>query len=433
MLSARLAITLVTAIGCWNIAQADEQWPNVILIMADDIGSECFGCYGSAQYQTPHIDRMAERGMRFTHCYAQPLCTPTRVKLMTGLSNVRNYSAFSILPRSARTIGQYFRDAGYRTVVAGKWQLLGSEDYPPRFRGKGSLPADAGFENYCLWQVERRGERYQAPLLTIDGKDKQFDKKKYGPDVCTDYLVEYIEEHRDEPFFAYYPMILVHSPFVRTPDSKARRQGRQRNFEDMVAYMDQLVGRIVQATEQQGIADRTLILFLGDNGTGRGIKSQLDGKTIRGGKGQTTDAGMRVPLVALWPGKINGGAVNENLVDMSDFLPSLLEATGQQPADGLDGVSFYPQLVGEQYTPREWVHCYYNPRPEKTQPKQLVRDKRWKLYADGRFFDVMSDPLEQQPIADDEMTDEMTAAKQKLSAALATFPSAGQSLLEFED
>lgn len=410
----------------------EESRPNVIVIMADDIGYECFGCYGSSQYQTPNIDRMAERGMRFTHCYAQPLCTPTRVKLMTGLSNVRNYSAFSILPRSARTIGQYFRDAGYRTAVAGKWQLRAAEHYAPRFRGKGTMPEDAGFENHCLWQVERFGERYREPLLTIDGQDKQFGKKKYGPDVCTDYLIDYVKQHRNEPFFVYYPMILVHSPFVRTPDSKARRQGRQRNYEDMVTYMDKLVGRIADTTEELGIAERTLLLFVGDNGTGRGVKSQLAGRTIKGGKGQTTEAGMRVPMVALWPGRIEAGSVNENLVDVSDYLPSLLEATNQKVPDGLDGVSFYPQLVGKKHVAREWVHCYYNPRPEKTQPKQFVFDKRWKLYASGKFVDMVSDPLEEKPIADADMTDEMTAAKEKLAAALATFPSECQSLLKFD-
>ena len=108
-------------------SQATEPRTNVILIMADDVGYECFGCYGSSQYRTPHIDRMAKRGIRFTHCYSQPLCTPSRVKLMTGLSNVRNYAAFSVLRRDQKTIGEYFREGGYRTAVAGKWQLLGAE------------------------------------------------------------------------------------------------------------------------------------------------------------------------------------------------------------------------------------------------------------------------------------------------------------------
>ncbi len=114
--------------------------PDIILIMADDVGYECFGCYGSRQYRTPAIDRLARRGMKFNHCYSQPLCTPSRVKIMTGLSNVRNYSAFSVLNNDQRTIGHYFGDAGYRTLVAGKWQLLGAEHYAERFRQKGTWP-----------------------------------------------------------------------------------------------------------------------------------------------------------------------------------------------------------------------------------------------------------------------------------------------------
>ena len=108
---------------CWSTDVSTAQRPNVVLIMADDLGYECIGFNGSTQYQTPYLDQIASQGMRFINCHAQPLCTPTRVKLMTGLSNARNYSAFSILPRDQKTIGQYFKQSGYRTCVAGKWQL----------------------------------------------------------------------------------------------------------------------------------------------------------------------------------------------------------------------------------------------------------------------------------------------------------------------
>ncbi len=409
---------------------------NVILIMADDVGSECFGCYGSQQYRTPNIDRLASRGMRFTHCYSQPLCTPSRIKLMTGLSNARNYSAFSVLNRDQRTIGQYFRAGGYRTAIAGKWQLLGAEHYAESFRARGSWPEEAGFERICLWQVDRLGERYDTPLLYVDGENHQFSKGEYGPAVATDYLIDFMREHRSERFFIYYPMILVHSPFVPTPDSPPQAKERtakaqQRNFEAMVTYMDRLVGRIVAATEELKIAEETLILFCSDNGTHRRLSSTLHGRTIAGGKGQTTDDGTRVPLLALWPGVVPAGRVCNDLVDFSDFLPTTLEAAGLSVPAGLDGRSFLPQLRGEKGTPREWMYCYYCPRPERTRPVRFVRDQRWKLYGDGRLYDVESDVLEKRPVKD--VSTEAAAARHKLEEALAKMPAEGATLLRFVD
>ncbi|MFT7638965.1 MAG: arylsulfatase A, partial [Pirellulaceae bacterium] len=122
-------VTSISLAASPSVGKNQKSKPNVIVIMADDVGYECFGCYGSKQYQTPNIDQLAAKGMRFNHCYSQPLCTPSRVKIMTGLSNVRNYSAFSVLNSDQKTIGHYFQDAGYETLVAGKWQLLGANHY----------------------------------------------------------------------------------------------------------------------------------------------------------------------------------------------------------------------------------------------------------------------------------------------------------------
>ena len=434
-------LCLALAIGCWSLLAADagraiaaDKPLNVILVMADDIGYECYGCYGSKQYQTPNIDRLAAEGMRFTHCYAQPLCTPSRVKLMTGMSNVRNYSAFSVLNPNLKTIGQYFQEAGYQTGIAGKWQLLGAEHYSKQFRGKGTWPKQAGFESICLWQVDKLGSRYWQPLLYVDGENRQFGADEYGPEVCTQHLLDFMKANRDKPFFAYYPMILVHNPFEPTPDSESRKgKKQQRNYEDMVAYMDKLIGRIVQQTESLGIADRTLILVTGDNGTNKAIHSTLGDQDIRGGKGDTTDAGTRVALVARLPGVTPAGKVCTDLVDMSDFLPTVLSAAGAKVPEGLDGRSFWPQLQGEQGTPREWIHIYYCPRPERTKPQQFVRDQQYKLYSDGRFYDVSADVLEKQPLQDPAPGSPAAQARDKLSAALKTFPSEGQSLLKFAE
>ena len=411
---------------------AADQRPNIVLIMADDVGYECFGCYGSKQYKTPHIDRLARQGIRFEHCYSQPLCTPSRVKLMTGLSNARNYSAFSVLNRDQRTIGQYFKAAGYQTMIAGKWQLLGSEHYSAQFRGKGSRPETTGFDQSCLWQVDRLGSRYWEPLLSINGKNRQFAKDQYGPTLATEAITQFMQLQRDKPFFVYYPMIQVHSPFQPTPDSKSRTsRNQQKNFEDMVAYMDKLVGRIAAKAEELGIAERTLILFVGDNGTHKKIKSQLHGQTIVGGKGKTADAGTRVPFVAYWPSVIKPGQVTKDLVDFSDFLPTTLEAIQAPLPPGLDGQSFLPRLLGNPGKPRQWMFCYYCPRPEKIKPVRFVRDQRWKLYGNGRFFDVQNDTLEQQPLSKESLNGVAAKAYQELELALKSMPAKGESLLKF--
>jgi len=431
-LGRRYAAGYLKLVGTATTSTGKSRRPNVILIVADDVGYECFGCYGSRQYKTPHIDRLAGQGLRFRHCYSQPLCTPSRVKLMTGLSNVRNYAAFSVLNRDQKTIGQYMKGGGYRTAVAGKWQLLGAQHYKPRFRGKGTWPEKTGFDEICLWQVDRLGSRFWKPLLYINGTNRTFGPDDYGPDIVTKSVTDFIEANKDRSFFAYMPLIQVHSPFLPTPRSGSRKsKNRQRNFEDMVAYMDEQVGRVVSKVDELGLSERTLILFTGDNGTHRTIRSQLNGREIRGGKGRMTDAGTRVPLVVRWPGTVAPGQVTDTLVDFSDFLPTALDVAGLPVPTGLDGRSFAGLLAGEEgYRPRDWIHIYYCPRPEKTKPQRFVRDQRFKLYGDGRFIDVAADVTEQNPLADPS-TGAASAAYTKLKRALASMPAEGQSLLKF--
>tara|TARA_B100000029_G_scaffold374850_1_gene369177 strand:- start:876 stop:2207 length:1332 start_codon:yes stop_codon:yes gene_type:complete len=423
-------------------ALASPDRPNVVLIMGDDVGYECFGCYGSRQYKTPHIDRLAQDGLRFRHCYSQPLCTPSRVKLMTGISNVRNYSAFSVLNSDQKTIGQYMKQAGYQTAIAGKWQLLGAEHYQLRFRGKGSWPERCGFDEMCLWQVDKLGKRFWNPLLYINGQNTQHGPDDYGPDIVTRFITDFIErstrEHPGQPFFAYMPLIQVHSPFLPTPGSESRTsKNKQKNFEDMVAHMDAQVGRVVATVDRLQLARRTLIIFTGDNGTHRTIRSTLKGREIRGGKGLMTDAGTRVPLVIRWTGTVRRGQVSDHLVDFSDFLPTVLELGGLDVPCGLDGQSLAGLLRGtSDYRPRDWIHIYYCPRPERTRPQQFVRDQSFKLYDDGRFFDVRGDVLEERSLVGSDrslrgLSPEARAALAKLQKALASMPSNGQNLLKF--
>jgi arylsulfatase A-like enzyme len=414
--------------GCASILGTGREGgrPNVVLIMADDIGYECFGCYGGTSYRTPVLDGLANEGVRFEHCYSQPLCTPSRVKIMTGRSNIRNYSHFSILERDERTFGHMLQASGYRTAVAGKWQLYGAEHYKD-LAGTGTTPAGAGFDESCLWQVGRLGSRYWNPLIERNGVPLEGLEERYGPDVFCDFVTAFIRENRDRPFLVYYPMALVHSPFVPTPSSADREsKDRQANFADMVAAMDSVVGRIVSELERLGLRENTLLLFTSDNGTGRRIKSAMGDVTIKGGKSLTTDAGTRVPLIASRPGAVPGGAVCEDLIDFSDFVPTLAELCGASlPEDvALDGRSFLPQLRGERGRPREWIYCYYNPRPGNARfpERRFVRDKRWKLYWSGELFDIANDVLEEKPISPGQGGAEAVAARIKLQAALDSMP-----------
>lgn len=416
-----------------NQEQAPSR-PNVILIMTDDMGYECLGSYGSASYATPHLDRLAANGVRFEHCYSQPLCTPSRVQIMTGKYNFRNYTDFGYLDPAEKTFGHLFKEAGYSTCIAGKWQLNGF--YGDKKPGWDDLnrPYVFGFDEYCLWQVSKEkseGERYANPLVVQNGKELPRNEDQYGPDVFSDYIINFIDRKKKEPFFVYYPMNLVHDPFVPTPnnhdwDNPALRYRQDAAyFKDMVAYSDKLVGKILDKLEQEGLAENTLVIFTGDNGTGVNIYSRMkDGRVIKGDKGNMTDGGTRVPLIAYWKGKSLKGKVNQDLIDFTDFLPTLAEAAGIPiPQDQVvDGQSFLPQVLGTPGKGKEYIYMYYKPNWGKFRNGVFVRDQKYKLYDDGRFYDVEQDVLEQNPIDIKTTGGEALAAAEKFQAVLSRMP-----------
>lgn len=407
--------------GCLNASGQVSKKPNIILIMADDLGYECLSCYGSQSYTTPILDELARTGMKFEHCYSQPLCTPSRVKIMTGQYNFRNYTNFGVLDPSQKTFGHLLQGCGYATCVVGKWQLLGSVNQSKKVRGTGSLPSQAGFDEHCLWQIMKRGSRYKDPLMIRNGKPVEDFKGKYGPDISCDYALDFIDRHKARPFFLYFPMALVHDPFVPTPDSedwnKKSHKNNTKYFADMVAYMDKIVGRFIDKLDALGLRDNTLFIFTGDNGTHKSINSKMPDGFIRGNKGETPDAGTRVPLIANWPGVIPAGRVCGDLVDFSDFVPTFAEAVSTEiPAImPIDGQSFLPQLRGKKGNPREWIFCHYDPRWGKRPKRRFVRDKRWKLYANGDLYDVRADVLEQNP---NPIGPEANDAREKLQKVL---------------
>lgn len=399
----------------WKNDTSSMQKPNIILIMADDLGYETIGAYGSKVYETPNLDKLADEGMKFSHCYSMPLCTPSRVQLMTGKYNFRNYIGFGLLDPSERTFGHLMQEAGYATCVVGKWQLLGYKKQQELAGGKiGSWPQQAGFDEYCLWQIDQLGSRFKHPTLSISGKETQKYEGRYGPDIFVEYIENFIEKNSDRPFFLYYPMALTHDPFVPTPnhpdynDDQAHKSNNPTYFGTMVNYMDSIVGRVVHKLEEQNLLENTLVLFVGDNGTDRDVTSSYLGQAFKGNKGYTNDAGTHVPFIASWPAQISTGSNNDNLVDFTDFLPSILEAAKVELPNDLtiDGLSFYPQLRGKESEVRDWVFCHYDPNWGKFVASRFVHNKEWKLYEDGRVFKLREDLQEKNPLNEVDLTPE---------------------------
>ncbi len=435
----RIALLLLAALGFGWSAGVGQDLPkpqHILLIMADDLGIEGLGCYGGTDYETPRLDALAASGLRFTHAYSQPLCTPTRLEIMTGKDNHRNWLYFGILPPEERTFGHLMQDLGYRTCISGKWQLQSYD--PPGFpnaerrRGTGMHPMDAGFDAYSLFHslhTEDKGSRYANPTFLRDGELVTEVEGKYGEDLAVEYIVDFWKANRQEKTFVYFPMALPHWPMVPTPDSEAWQDPSRRLeesidfFPDMVTYMDKLVGQLVDALESLDMHEDTLVLFYSDNGTDARITSHMGDEAVPGGKAEPTQSGIRVPLIASWPGQVQPG-VNGDLVEASDFLPTLADLAGStMPVDWhTDGVSFAPQLFGQPGNPREWAFFWYDPRPgwdkERFTRHIFALDHRYKLFSDGRFFDIAGLTMREELLDLNTLSPEAEQARSKLQQAM---------------
>lgn len=399
--------------------------------MADDLGYECIGANGCESYKTPHLDRLAATGMRFEHCHVQPLCTPTRLQMMTGLYNVRNYLRFGVLPKQETTFAHTLSRAGYVTGICGKWQLGQAQGLPQHF----------GFQEDLLWQHTRRPPRYANPGLERQGKPLNYTQGEYGPKLINDFALDFVTRHRDKPFFLYYPMILTHDPFQPTPDSpnwNPRAKGEKVNrspkhFADMVTYMDAMIGRLDGKLKELGIRENTLLIFLGDNGTHKSITTRFRGQDYVGGKGTTTARGTHVPCIVSWPSVITKPVVNSDLISSVDFYPTLCEAAGVPIPAGLDGVSFAPRLRGDNGMPREWIYVWYSPRQcLDLSTRECAFDHDYKLYRNGTLFHLRDDPFEDRPLKASEQTGPAAKAVAKLQGALDQFRDARPSKLDEE-
>lgn len=412
--------------GFQTLENKTAQRPNIIFILADDLGFETLGCYGGVRYKglgpvrTPHLDALAEGGLLFKYCFACPVCSPARSEVLTGKYNFRtgfhdiagrSGATKSLDAKAHPTVAMQLKAAGYATAVVGKWHLGPPEsmqeipasatadtDYPH--------PRECGFERQCLFGGAHL-ERYGVPRAGA-----------YTPERMQEWALRFLvsRQGRPEPFFLYYASPIPHVPLLPTPlhpdAPPARgRGGNTKHFPDLVRYLDQQVGELVKKLDELGLRRNTLVLFSGDNGTQAVVTEMRDGREVHGRKGSLLDTGSRVPLLANWPGVIRAGSRYEGLVDFTDLAPTCLELAGAPVPGNMDGVSFAPQLRGEPGRPREWVHTLYK-------DCWFVRDAKWKLRENGQLYDIGPAPYEEKLIAPEDDTPESKTARARLGAVM---------------
>lgn len=380
--------------------------PNILFILSDDYGLDGVGCYGSDRFKgkTPNLDALAASGIRFTHCYAMPLCGPSRCTINTGRYGFRtggttNQSARQPSFRDEPSIARTLKQAGYVTGMAGKWRQMSG------------TPGEWGFDEWLTDPTA--GGWYWKRSYTKNGQLVETQQEVYCPDACLDFTLEFLRRHRDQPFYFYFPTHLVHGPILRTPDSKGK--GKADYYEDNVAYLDKQVGQLVAELDKLDLKEKTLIVFTGDNGTARfGVaRSSINGRKINGMKGTLLEGGSRVPLIASWKGTIPAGKVLNDLVDFSDFFATFAELAGAKMPAGVtfDSRSFARQLRGEKGTPRDWVFVQLGAR-------WYVREPGFKLTQNGELYDMKDAPFVEKLVPTESASEEAKAARTRLQAVL---------------
>jgi arylsulfatase A len=407
---------------------APETRPNLVVILADDLGIECLSTYGGKSHATPNIDKLRAQGMRFNHCFSNPFCSPSRASLLTGRYPFKNglkevlhsqRQEETHLSPQQPSFPRQLKSAGYATAIAGKWHVS--------LLHKHNTITAFGFDTYQVWQIfDGEGEkrrRFWTPHINRNGTVIADEiKTRYGPDLDTEFLLDFVRHNakRKQPFFAYLTTCLPHYPWEPTPDSKRQgyvaptteHKGDPKFSPDMIAYLDKQVGMLMKELDDLGIADNTVVMFLSDNGTDRDLTNVWgDGNRIQGGKGSMTDRGTRVPLIVRWPGRINAGSNCADLVDFSDFSPTFCDLTGAPlPEEELHGRSFAPQLSGKPGKPREWVHI-------QDKEQRHLRSREFILTRKGGFSPVTELPNDAAPPIERALTEKENCAREALQAA----------------
>lgn len=413
----------------------EERQPNVIYILADDLGFGDLSCYGQQKFETPNIDSLARNGLRFTQHYSgSTVCAPSRCSLMTGLHTghtcVRGNAEAqpegqAPMPADTFTVAHLMQRAGYRTGIFGKWGLGAP--------GSASEPLKMGFDRFYGYNCQRIAHSYYPAFLWNDDKRELLfgnvaeDRGEYAPDVIHDQALKFIRKNKDQPFFCYYAAIQPHADIVaperymekhrgKYGKEKPHRRGHYRAqpepraaFAGMVNVLDDYVGDIVAELEKLGIADNTLIIFTSDNGPhteGGHDPAYFDSNgNQRGVKRDLYEGGTHVPMIASWPAAIEPGLTSDHISAFWDFLPTMAELTGQELPNKTDGVSILPTLLGQ---PNQPVHNYLYWEFPARKGRIAIRKGKWKAVrykasinpnSPLELYDLSVDPGEENNVA----------------------------------
>ena len=397
-----------------NASFAQQKKPNIIFVLADDLGIDGVSAYGADFFKTPVIDKLAKEGIRYTNAYTVPLCGPSRALILSGRYGFRTGAVNQdmtgeIKPSAENFMPSILKKAGYTSSMIGKWGQLplgpaefGFDDYL-RFFGSGSF-----------FNEEGKKDKY-----VVNGKEAVLKDGEYMPDLMHDHMVNFLAQHKKDPFYLYYSLSHVHGEIVATPDSKPGTTDYKELYTDNISYMDKLVGKLVHTLDSLKLRENTLIVFFGDNGTA-GEAAQIgrvQGQKLSGKKGTMQECGSLVPMIVNWPAMIKKPGVSSSLIDAADFIPTFAELAGAPlPTNNvLDGVSFAYQLKGGKGTPREWIFIGLG-------KDWYVRSANWKLMRSGDLYDMRKAPFEEKLVVLDDKT---TAEKQKLQAILDKLNPAG--------
>jgi arylsulfatase A len=425
--------------------------PNIVFILADDLGFAEISANGSDRYQTPHIDSLAKTGIRFSRFYTAPLCGPSRALILTGryafrTGAVTQDACASIVRTGEKAevmIPTVLKKAGYTTAMIGKWgQLLPAGDaaewgfdHMMSFKASGvywnKSAAATWVKQYGL-DGDKFGEggvRANPGPYNIDAKKLTMADHEYMPDLMHKDAMAFIKENKDRPFFLYYSLAQVHSQILPTPDSAPPAPGLDaaarylQVYRDNITYMDKLVGKLLAELERLKLRNNTVVLFMGDNGTAKANADHatIGGRRLIGQKGGMEEGGGLVPLFISWRGVTPAGRLNENVADASDLLPTFAEIAGAPLPQNrvIDGKSLLPQIKGETKSPRTWAFTQIG-------ESYHVREAGWKLNQSGQLFDMKNAPFEEIPVPADSNDAAAVAARARLTAALAELnPAAG--------
>ncbi|MBX6315431.1 MAG: sulfatase-like hydrolase/transferase [Isosphaeraceae bacterium] len=394
---------------------AEPKRPNIVLILADDLGWGDVGFNGRTDWATPNLDRLAQRGTIFKRFYtAAVVCAPSRGALLTGKYTIHSGVSKNNedLPAEQVTIAEALKARGYATALFGKWH-----HGAPRVKGQSYIhPMDQGFDEFFgFTDAVHAWEKF--PTTLWDGRERK-PVTGYADDLFTDHAVEFIRRHKDGPFFLYLPYIACHFLIEAPAEEVALHQGKfaeddpkrplNATYAAMATRLDKCVGRVVTALEQSGLAEETLIVFTSDHGatfeTGnQGTSAFHDSnRPFRGQKRTLWEGGIRVPALAVWPGQIPAGAVSDEVMHMTDLFPTLLAAAGGEPESSwhVDGLNLLPVWRGKAHVPERTL--FWEWRTEGSDQLAAMRgEKKLVITQKGKpeLFDVVKDPAERRNVA----------------------------------